>query len=114
TAGNALDDLQSHVGGAQRQLSAGLRTQQDVGENGNCGSPLDDALYMAQRLEKGGPFDGELHGECTEVCGLDGVAAGPPRAVRERPQTGSQYSMEAAPNSPNRRDREGGREPPSA
>ena len=84
TPRHALDDLQIHVGGAQRQLSARLRAQQDIGQNGNRGAPLDDALYMAQGLEKGGPFDGKLHGGCTEVCGMDGVAARPPRKVNAR------------------------------
>src|SRR6185312_5243302 len=63
-----LDDLQIHVGGAQRQVAA-FGPQQNVLQNRDRGAALDDALDVAQRLKEGGPFDGELHGCCAKVGG---------------------------------------------
>ena len=81
---HALDNLQIHVGGAQRQPSGHLRPQQHIGQNGDGRPPFDDTLNMAERLEEGGPFDGELHGGCTTVYRSDGDPVRRPRTVRAR------------------------------
>ena len=95
--GHALDDLEIHIGGAQRQLARSFGAEQHIRENRDRRPPLDDALHMAQRLKKGGPFDGKLHGWRTKVADRMEIPAAALGIPREAPQTGRHYSMERVP-----------------
>ena len=99
--GHALDDLEIHIGRAQRQLARArpraLGAQQHVRENRDRRPPFDDALHVAQRLKKGGPFDGKLHGWRTKVADRKETPAAGLGIPREALQTGWHYSMERVP-----------------
>ena len=64
--GNALDDLEIHIGGAQRQPSR-FGAQQHIRQYRNCRAPFDHALHVGQRFKESRPFDDEFHGCCIEV-----------------------------------------------
>src|SRR4029077_13139899 len=66
---NLLDDLEIHVGRAQRQPPS-CSAQQYIRKYWDCGAPFHHALHVAQRLEKSRPFDDELHGCYIEVTDL--------------------------------------------
>ena len=50
--GDRLDDLDIEIGGGELDAVA-LRLHQDIGQDRNGVAPLDHALHMVERLEKG-------------------------------------------------------------
>jgi hypothetical protein len=63
---------------------------------------------MAQRLKKGGPFDGKLHGWRTKVADRKEAPVAALGITREALQTGRQYSMERVPATCIRHPEDGG------
>ena len=58
--GSSFDDLDVEIGGGQLQLPLG-RLDHHIGEDRDRVAPFDDALDMAERLQKGAAFDVDFH-----------------------------------------------------
>ena len=59
--GEAFRDFKIKIGGPELEVSIG-GLQQDIGQDRDGVAPFDDAVHMAQRLEKRRSFESDFHG----------------------------------------------------